>query len=84
MQVGDFICGFKKVASPKSFGPFQTRKEHQKIPLVNKKWLSILLGDRVPMPLGTMLLEMFLIASSFEQLNRETFNQRFTVILAKG
>lgn len=54
-----------------SFGPSQIRKEHQKIPLVNKKWLSILLGDRVPMSLGTMLLETFVITSSFKQLNRD-------------
>jgi len=67
-----------------SFGPFQTRKEHQKITLVNKKWLSILLGDRVPTSLGTMLLETFVITSSFKQLNKGTLNQRFTVILAKG
>lgn len=66
------------------FGPLQTRKEHQKTPLVNKKWLSILPGDRVPMSLGTMLLEMFVITSSFKQLNKETLNQRFTEILAKG
>lgn len=54
-----------------SFGPSQITKEHQKIPLVNKKWLSILLGDRVPMSLGTMLLETFVITSSFKQLNRD-------------